>query len=255
MTVIIAINIMIFDTHAHLNFPDFNKDRKEVIDRCIREEVSVLNVGTDHASSKEVIEIAKENKMYASIGLHPLHIKDEDFSIENYKKLYCREVVAVGETGLDRKGEDFDKQVEVFKKHIKLAKELQLPIIIHCRGAHKELISLLKEEYDENLRGVVHCFTGSRKEAKEYIDMGFYLGINGIIFKMNLKKVIKDTSLNNILLETDCPFLTPPNLKTKRNEPIFIKEVAKEIASIKEIKQEEVERVTTENGRELFKLA
>ncbi len=246
---------MIFDTHAHINFKDFHKDRKEVIDRCRKEEVSVLNIGTDYISSKEVISIAKENGMYASIGLHPLHIKDEDFSIENYKKLYCKEVVAVGETGLDRKGEDFDKQIEVFKKHIKLAKELQLPIIIHCRGAHKEVISILKEEYNENLRGVVHCFTGSRKEAKEYTNMGFYLGINGIIFKMNLEKIIKDTSLNNILLETDCPFLVPPNLETKRNEPIFIKEVAKEIARIKEIKQEEVEKITTENGRELFKLA
>ncbi len=291
--------VMIFDTHAHLNFPDYNKDREEVIKKSLKERVFMINVGTDFAQSKEVIKIAENytEGVYASIGLHPLHIKDEDFSVDEYKKLAknSSKVIAIGETGLDKHGDNIEKQKQVFIKHIKLAEELKLPLIIHCRKAHNELIDVLKLQIqnlsrhseprtirsrvklrEESLEqsqdchaplrsarndsgvsklpnGVVHCFTGSISQAKEYIDMGFYLGFNGIIFKMNLDKVIREIPLEKMLLETDCPFLVPPNMKTKRNEPLFVREIAKEIARTKEVTQEEVERVTRENGFNLFK--
>ncbi len=244
---------MIFDTHAHLNFKDFDKDRKEVIERCKRERVSVINIGTNMESSREVLDIAaKHSNMYASVGLHPLHIK-EKFLLSDYKKLSFEKVVAVGETGLDKKGERLGKQKQVFLKHIELASEKKLPLILHCRGEHAELLKILKEKYAELNGGVIHCFTGKRRDARQYIELGFYLGINGIIFKMNMEKVIKETPLKKILLETDCPFLSPFEDK-KRNEPIFVRRIAEEVARIKEISQEEVERVTTKNAKELFSI-
>jgi TatD DNase family protein len=284
---------MIFDTHAHLNFPDYEEDRDSIIKKTLEEGVFMINVGTDFKESKKVVEIAKKYKkgVYASVGLHPLHIKDEVFSFERYKKMAeenKEKVVAIGETGLDKHGENPEKQKEVFLEHIKLAEELQLPLIIHCRKEHNELINTLKfqipnsprhsERSEESLeqsqdchaplrsarndggvsklhpKGVVHCFTGNITQAREYIDLGFYLGFNGIIFKMNLKKVIKETPLEKMLLETDCPFLVPPDMGTKRNEPIFTKEVAKEVAKIKEVSVEEVIEKTNNNAVKLFKL-
>jgi TatD DNase family protein len=272
--IVIMFIVMIFDTHSHLNFPDYDKDREEVIKKTLEEGVFMINVGTSIKESRAVVEIAKKYKqgVYASIGLHPLYIDDEVFSSDDYKKIAEEnrtKVVAIGETGLDKHKDNFEKQESIFKEHIKLAEELNLPLIIHCRKAHNEVISILKlqiQNYKFQInskfkiqnsklhpRGVVHCFTGSVSQAKEYMDMGFYLGFNGIIFKLNLEKVIKEVPLKKMLLETDCPFLTPPNVGTKRNEPVFVREVAKEIARIKEITQEEVERVTEENGFNLFK--
>ncbi len=261
---------MIFDTHAHINFKDFDKDRKEVINRCKKEQVLVLNAGTDYISSKEVIDIARDNEMYASIGLHPLHIKDEDFSIDDYKKLYCKEVVAIGETGIDKHGSNIQKQEEVFLKHIELAKELKLPLIIHCRKAHQEIIDILKSKVNpvrnsegsqrkisngaKHPKGVIHCFTGSKTNLRDYLKMGFYIGFNGIIFKMNLKEVIIETPLEKMLLETDCPFLTPPQKEKERNEPEFVYFIAEEIAKIKNKNTEEVINITTKNTKKLFGL-
>ncbi|MEA2092658.1 MAG: TatD family hydrolase [Patescibacteria group bacterium] len=274
---------MIFDTHAHLNFPDYEDDRDDIIKKTLKEGVFMINVGTDFKESEKVIEIAKKYKrgVYASIGLHPLHIKDEVFSFEKYKKMAednKEKVVAIGETGLDKHGDNLEEQKKVFLEHIKLAEELQLPLIIHCRKEHNEVISILANYYpvilsdsEESLehpqdcrndggvskfhpKGVIHCFTGNITQAREYIDMGFYLGFNGIIFKINLKKIIKKVPLEKILLETDCPFLTPPDMGTERNEPIFTKEVAKEIAKIKEISVGEVIKVTTDNALKLFKV-
>ncbi len=259
ITVIMFI-VMIFDTHSHLNFPDYDKDREEVIKKTLEEGVFMINVGTSIKESRAVVEIAKKYKqgVYASIGLHPLYIDDEVFSSDDYKKIAEEnrtKVVAIGETGLDKHKDNFEKQESIFKEHIKLAEELNLPLIIHCRKAHNELIHILKSKVKSQKSnvGTVHCFTGSVSQAKEYMDMGFYLGFNGIIFKLNLEKVIREVPLKKMLLETDCPFLTPPNVGTKRNEPVFVREVAKEIARIKEITQEEVERVTEENGFNLFK--
>ncbi len=206
--------------------------------------------------SKKVIMIAEENrKNYAAIGLHPLYVEKEDFDIKEYKRLLNKKVVAIGETGLDYKytkdEKVKEKQKVVFKKHLHLANISNLPVVLHCRMAHKDLLNILKGSLKGG--GVIHCFSGGFKEVKEYLDLGLYFGINGIIFKMNLEKAIKEIPLNKIVLETDCPFLSPlPSVK--RNEPPFLKHIAKEVARIKNISLEKVAQKTTENAKKLFQV-
>lgn len=244
---------MLIDSHSHLNFEAFKEDLKEVIHRCAEEDVFCINVGSRYETSKKAIEIAEENKtMFAAVGLHPIHAKD-DFDIEDYRNLAKSDkVVAIGEIGLDRfkdYSQFVDRQKEIFLQQLNLAKELNLPAIIHCRMAHKEVIDILS---NYKLSGVIHCFTGTWEEAKKYLDLGFYLGINGIMYKFDLKEVIKKVPLDRILIETDCPYLIPPQAGIERNEPIFVKYIAEEIARIKNISFKEVARVTVYNTQTLF---
>ncbi|MDO8424592.1 MAG: TatD family hydrolase, partial [bacterium] len=145
-----------------------------------------------------------------------------------------------------------ERQKEVFLKQIDLACELNLPVIVHCRSAHNDLIGLLNK-YGKASRGVVHCFTGNWQEAQQYLEMGFHLGFNGIIFKLELTEVIEKTPFDRILLETDCPYLTPPQ-ESGRNEPLFVKHVAERIAQIKKLSYEEISEKTTKNAKELFNI-
>ena len=204
----------------------------------------------------------------------------EEFDVERYRKLFFdsvkraegpeepkqRRIVAIGEIGLDyyykpktkTRLEQFkEKQKQVFIQQLDLAKELNLPVIIHCRMAHQNLIEILKTKNQNpktKINGVIHCFTGSLEEAQEYINLGFYLGINGIIFKFNIDEVIRKTPLDKILVETDCPYLTPPDAKTERNEPVFVRYVVQRIADLKGISFDEVADKTTENAKKLFKI-
>ncbi len=255
-----------FDTHAHLNFKNYKKDGSSILKKTLERGVFVINVGTDVKTSKKAVSIAKKFHfgVYASLGIHPLESRAgsdparERRIFEDLAK--NKEVIAIGETGLDyinlqslslKEREKIKKtQEELFKRQINLAKKLHLPLILHCRKAHKDMLKILKEE--KASKGVVHCFTGSVSQMKEYIDLGFYIGVNGIIFKMNLRKVIKKTPLKKILLETDCPFLSPPLAKKKRNEPLFISYIADEVARIKKIDVKEVSEETSENGKKLF---
>ncbi len=244
---------MIIDTHAHLNLPAFKNDRDEVIKRSIENGVEMINVGVDYKTSRIAVDIAeKYENIFAAIGLHPTDSR-EFFKKENYLELAkSKKVVAIGEIGLDYyrmpKGTG---QKELLLKQLDLAKELNLPVIFHCRKAHNDLLEIL-DNYDYDLKGVVHSFTGKWREAKRYLEKGFYLGFNGIIFKLNLDSIIKRAPLEKMLVETDCPYLTPPEAKTKRNEPIFVKYVIKRIAEIKNISYEEVAKVTFENAKNLF---
>jgi len=283
---------MLIDTHAHLNFNAYKGDFEEVIKRALENDVWMINVGSQYETSKKAAEIAEkyEKGVYAAVGLHPIHLaegifkvkldgeetafqaKNEDFYYEKYKNLtQSKKVVAIGETGLDyyyrpktkKKLEEFkNKQKEVFLQHLELAKELNLPIIFHCRMAHDDLIKILNTRYkiqDTKPRGVVHCFTGTWEQAKDYMNMGFYLGFNGIIFSSfaksfgGLDEIIKKIPLGNILIETDCPYLTP-NPMTGRNEPLYVKYVAEKIAEIKKLSFEEIAKITTKNAQELFKI-
>jgi TatD DNase family protein len=259
------------DTHAHLNFKDYKKDCEEVIKRTLDNDVWMINVGSQYETSKRAVEIAEKHSegVFAATGLHPIHSQDE-FDYEKYKELaVSKKVVAIGEIGLDYKPEYIsfkERQKEVFLKQIELAKELKLPIIFHCRLAHNDLISILNTEYNiqnTNLGGVIHCFTGNWEEAKKYLEMGFHLGFNGIIFRLNLDEVIEKTPLDKILIETDCPYLIPPlpaealakeGPLTGRNEPIYVKYVAEKIAKIKKINYEEIEEQTTKNAKTLFSI-
>ena len=160
--------------------------------------------------------------------------------------------MAIGEIGLDKfqnYGEFLEKQEEVLRKQIDLALRLNKPVIIHCRKAHRELLNILKDY--PSLRGVIHCFTGNWKLAQEYLEMGYFLGINGIIYKLNLKEVIKKAPLDRLLLETDCPYL---GLSEERNDPRFVRHIAKDIARIKEISFDEVVKTTTQNAQKLFRI-
>ncbi|PIV46016.1 hydrolase TatD [bacterium (Candidatus Moisslbacteria) CG02_land_8_20_14_3_00_36_53] len=277
---------MLIDTHAHLNFNIYKNDYDEIIRRSLENNTWMINVGTQYNTSKKAIEIARRYKsgVYAAIGLHPIHLetglvkikndteeievntKEEDFDYEKYKGLaQSKKVVAIGEMGLDyyyrpktkKKLEEFkNKQKEVFLQHLDLVKELNLPIIFHCRMAHDDLIKILNTRYkiqDTKPRGVVHCFTGTWEQAGQYLEMGLYLGFNGIIFKLNLDEIIKRTPLERILVETDCPYLTPPPM-VGRNEPFYVRYVAERIAKVKNLSFEEIAKITTENAKRLFKI-
>ncbi len=244
------------DTHAHLNFSQFNKDRKEIISKCLEKNISIINVGTDYQSSCDVIKIAKEYNLYASVGLHPSDI-EEGFDCEKYKELVCDKVVAIGETGLDywrkpkakTKREEFkEKQKQEFIKQVDLACELKLPLIIHCRVAFDDVYDILK---DKNTKGVIHSFTGNIEDLKRFLSLGYFIGINGIIFKMDLRSVIESIPLDKILLETDCPFLSPPQFE-ERNSPLSLEIIAQEIADIKKCSLEEIIKATDNNALKLF---
>jgi len=270
---------MLIDTHSHLNFSDFERDLKKVIKRCQKTKVLVINVGTNYRTSKKGVEIANNFEgVYPTVGLHPINIKTtsnlkenseevlkEKFDYQRYKELAQSEkVVGIGEIGLDYwkkpktklQEEEFKEiQKEIFLTQLKLAKELQKAIIFHCRLAHQDLLKELeKKEFQGKIKGVLHCFTGSWKVAQRYLKLGFYLGFNGIIFKLNLTEIIKKIPLERILIETDCPFLTPPGVGVSRNEPIFVKSIAQRIAEIKKEKFENIAKITTENAKELFNL-
>jgi len=313
---------MIIDTHSHLNFKAYQNDRDEVIERTLRSDIWMINVGTKYETSKQAVELAEKYSphtnfelkkgekalnsalnpklvggkgVFASIGLHPIFasaefqkiktdpeegdffIKEDFFDKEKYKCLaQSKKVVAIGEIGLDYyykpktniKLEQFkNKQKEILLQQLDFAEELNLPVILHCRMAHKDLLEILTlrqtQVRQKKIQGVIHCFTGTMEEAQKYIDLGFYLGINGIIFKFDIDKVIKKIPLEKILVETDCPYLTPlPAVALAkagpdgyvRNEPIFIKYVIQKIAELKGLSFDEITNKTTENARKLFNI-
>jgi len=273
---------MLVDTHAHLNFNAFRKDLDEVIKRTLDEDIWVINVGSKYETSKKAVEIAEKYKerVFAAVGLHPIYstpglikIKTdpeegefvttgEDFDIERYRELAKSEkVIAIGEIGLDyyykpktkRKFELFkEKQKEVFLSQLKMAQELNLPVIFHCRMAHEDLLRVLKSQ--TSIKGVIHCFTGTWEQTKEYLNMGFYLGFNGIIFKLDLDEVIKKVPLEKILVETDCPYLIPPQVKESRNEPLFVRYIIERIAKVRGVDYKKIAGITTANARKLFNI-
>ena len=254
---------MLIDTHSHLNFSNYDKDRDKVIKKCLDNNLWMINVGTDYETSKKALEISEKYSqgVFASMGIHPENIGKEIFDYKKYKKLSLYEkVVAIGEIGLDywyspktkkKQAEFKEKQKELLIKQINMANKLELPVIFHCRKAHNDLLEILSTKENSNLKGVIHCFTGNWDQTKKYLNMGFYLGFTGIIFKFDLDEVIKKAPLDKILIETDCPFLSPL-AETKRNEPLFVKYIAKKIAEIKNVSFEEIAKQTTHNAKKLF---
>lgn len=262
---------MIIDTHAHVNFNAFKDDADEVIKRSLKENVFMINVGSQYSTSKRAVEMAhKYEGIYAAVGLHPIHIvhgsqstvhgKDyEEFNYEKYLELAKDpKAVAIGEMGLDyyhiKEEADQKKQKEIFLAGIKLANEVRKPMIIHCREAYDDLLEILKNNPVKK-NGVIHCFVGGLKTAQEFVSLGFKIGLNGIItYSESYDKLIKNIDLKDILLETDCPYLAPAPHKGKRNEPVYVKLIAEKIAQIKQISVEEVEEITTQNAKSLFSI-
>jgi len=249
--------MILVDTHAHVNFNAYKSDADEVIRRSLDNDTWLINVGSQYATSEKAVDLAEKYQegVYAAIGLHPIHARD-GLSYEKFKQLaQSSGVKAIGEVGLDYKEEYVsfkEKQKELFLEQLDLAKELNLPVIFHCRMAHDDLIEIIKKNR-EQLRGVVHCFTGNWKQAEQYLAAGLYLGFNGIIFKLELDDIIKKAPLERILIETDCPYLTPPPQKG-RNEPVYVKYVAEKIAKLKKLTFEETIQITAENAKHLFSL-
>lgn len=252
---------MLFDTHAHLNAEQFEEDLEEVIERA--QEVGVSNivvVGFDRPTITRAMELVEKYEfIYASIGWHPVDAIDmtmDDLAwIEEL--LAHPKVVALGEIGLDYYWDKSpqDIQKEVFRKQIRLAKKVNLPIVIHNREATADIVTILKEEDAKEVGGIMHCFSGSVEVAKECVKMNFYISLGGPVTFKNAKKpkeVAQEIPLEKLLIETDCPYLAPHPFRGKRNEPSYVKLVAEQIAELKGISYEEVAKKTTENAKKLF---
>lgn len=252
---------MLFDTHVHLNDDQFKEDIEEVIKRAQEAGVSsMVVVGFDRATITRAMELIEEYAfIYAAIGWHPvdaIDMLDEDLAwIEELSS--HPKVVAIGEMGLDYHWDKSprDIQKEVFRKQIRLAKKVKLPIVIHNREATADIVDILKEEHAEEVGGIMHCFSGSPEVAKECLNMNFYISLGGPVTFKNAKKpkeVAVEVPLDKLLIETDCPYLAPHPYRGKRNEPAYVKLVAEQIAELKGLTFEEVAVATNQNARKLF---
>ena len=247
------------DTHCHLDNEKFDEDRLDVIDRIKGNLEFCVNIGYDLTSSKKSLELAKKyDFIYAVIGVHPIDIAEYDEEIEKELELLAKDskVVAIGEIGLDYHWMTEPKEIqqERFRRQLEFAKRLNKPVVIHTRDAMEDTVNILKEY--PNITGVIHCYPGSLETAKQLVDR-FYLGIGGTLTFKNSKKiveVVKNIPLDRIVIETDCPYLTPEPFRGKRNEPIYVEYIAKKIAEIKEITVEDVAKITTENAKKLYRI-
>jgi TatD DNase family protein len=256
---------MLIDSHAHIQGKEYDGEVETVIQRARELGIeSIIAVGGagDMSSNTDAIVLADSfPNVYATVGMHPHDAKDvTDEQLGQLKELTSHpRVVAVGETGLDYyyNHSPSDVQRRVFNQFIRMARETGLPIVVHERDAAQEAAELLCAEDAGKLSGVIHCFTGNYEAACSYLDLGFYLSFTGIITFKNagaLRDVVRKVPLERMLVETDSPYLTPVPHRGKRNEPAYVRFVAETIASVKGISLEEVARVTTTNGRTLFKI-
>lgn len=260
------------DIHCHLNFPEFDRDRDEVIKRALNKEIWMINVGTDLETSKKSIELAEKYEgVWATVGLHPTDRAGEDFDLARYRGLLARhpKVVAIGECGLDLfriknnalpagRQELRIKQKDIFRKQIELAIELNKPLMIHCRDAYEDVFNILKSyflNHKSDLRANMHFFSGDWKQAEKFLELGFSLSFAGpITFSHDYDEVIKNMPLEKIMAETDSPFAAPALYRGKRNEPFYVREVIKRIAEIKNVSCEEAAKITTQNAINFFGL-
>ncbi len=252
---------MLIDTHAHLYLPQFDPDREEVLARAKAAGVGRVYLPNIDMSSVEALlelEAAEPDFCFPMMGLHPCSVKaDWERELAGVERwLSERPFVAVGEIGLDLY---WDKstlaaQREAFRRQVRWAKELGLPIVIHSREATRQVLDLLQEEHDERLRGIFHCFSGSAEEARETVELGFYLGIGGVLTFKNagLREAIADIPLEWLVLETDAPYLAPMPYRGKRNESAYVRLVAERLAALKNRPLEEVEAQTTANALKIF---
>lgn len=257
------MNRMLFDTHAHLDDDRFDEDRDEIIEKCKQDGVDlILNAGSNIETSVKAVSLAeKYDFIYAAVGVHPHDAAnmDEDTGMVIAALSENKKVRAIGEIGLDYHY-DFsprDVQKQRFIEQIDLARQLKLPVIIHDREAHGDVMSILKETRIKEVGGVLHSFSGSAEMALECIRMGIYISISGpVTFNNNRKTVeaVKEIPLDMLLIETDSPYLTPVPHRGKRNYPGYVRLVAEKIAEIKEVSLEEVANKTMENGKRLFKI-
>ena len=251
---------MYFDTHCHLNSEQLYENHEIFIQKAIDNKVdNMVVVGYDLESSKKAVEIAKQyDFIYAAVGIGPndcLNTNDQDLSIID-EYLNEPKVVALGEIGLDYYWDDVpkDKQMEIFQKQIALAKKHNKPIVIHCRDAYEDTYQVLKQNGHP---GIMHCYSGSAQMAERFIKLGFYISLAGPVTFKNArvpKDVAEKIGLEHLLIETDCPYLTPHPYRGKLNEPANVIYIAQEIAKLKNMEIEDVARTTTFNAKKVFSI-
>lgn len=275
--------LFLIDTHCHLHFPAYDADRDEVVARMREQRIGALTIGTALQNAQRGIALAESlEHVWATVGLHPAHttseyvdvdegmVDEHDVTVDALVSLAktSKKVVAIGEAGLDfyRLPEDresaIQKQEQVFRTHVSAAKQLDLPLVIHCRDALTRLAEVLAEE--NYARGVVHSFTGTWAEAKPLIDLGMHIAVNGIAtFPLRkgqgpstaINETIRRIPIDRLLVETDAPWLAPAKYRGKRNEPSWVLEVAKHVANVRGMTLEDVALQTTANAIGLFKFA
>ena len=252
---------MYFDSHAHYNDERSVEDREQLLELLPQKGVKyVVNAGADMQSSCAGIKLAEKYEyIYATVGVHPHDVEEmTEEDLERLKELSVHpKVVAIGEIGLDYYYDHSprEKQKEWFKKQLELAKELSLPIVIHSREACQETFDMISESGIKE--GVIHCFSGSKEMAKEYIKKGFYIGVGGAVTFKNARKtveVVEAIPLESIVIETDCPYLTPIPHRGKRNDSSYLEYIAEKIAEIKGIQADEVGQVTLQNAKNLYRI-
>lgn len=272
------------DTHCHVAFRAYREDMERVIENSLAEGIAMVTVGTQKDTSRQAVETAEKYKegVYAAIGLHPTHTiahgfndtqelefkpRQEAFEAEVYEEIIkgSNKVVAIGEFGLDYYrlplGEEKimkNRQWAAAIAQIEFAAKHKLPMVIHCRDAHADMVSALKEgesSFPNDRKGIIHCFTGTYEEAKAYIDMGWYISFSGIAtFAKEVGEVAKKLPLEHVLIETDSPYLTPPPNRGKRNEPLNVRYVAQHIAALRGMSPEAFAQATTQNAIKAFAL-
>lgn len=276
----------LIDTHCHIHFPAYNEDREEVLMRLQDASIGCITVGTTLGTSREAVTFADAHDgVWATVGYHPEHFTSsyhdasegdaDEYSIDRLRKIATssKKVVAIGETGLDffRIDEGLDrkeahaKQERGLREQIALASELDLPLVIHCRDAFGRLAEILFEEQKsgKNVRGVIHCFTGTWIEAQALLDLGFYLSFTGIITfppkktqdpETLIQRVVERMPIDRVLVETDSPWLTPVPHRGEQNEPSYVEFVAQRVAQLRRIPLDELAAQTTVNAQKLFGL-
>ncbi len=283
---------MYIDTHCHLNFKDFKDDYKDVAARALSNKIEMIVVGSEIKTSSRSVSLSKEFEqgVYSAIGLHPIHLQDvlikndnengkyefrskkEEYREDDYLNLVKsggKKIVAIGEIGLDyyhiegdseKKVDEVKKlQQEVFYKQLELAQKVNLPVIIHCREAHDDLFTILKNFYSRNSFkkewGVIHCFSGDLNQAKKYWDLGLLTSFTGLItFVKQWDSLIEQAPLEKIMIETDSPYLSPTPFRGQRNEPLYVKEVAKRIAEIKKMDISIVKKEIFNTSKKFFNI-
>ena len=254
--------VNIFDSHAHYDDESFNEDRDAVINELKGNGViGILNCGASIEGARDSVKLAdKYDFLYAAVGIHPEHANEfNEDTIKELKELASNSKVrAVGEIGLDYYYEENppkEIQKNVFRAQMELAKELNLPVIIHDRDAHEDTLNILKE-FPE-VKGVLHCFSGSVEFARECIKLGYYIGFTGVVTFKNAKKIVevaKEVPFDRMLVETDCPYMAPTPYRGKRNRSDYISYIIEKLAEIKEVSQEEISRVTIDNTKKMLNI-
>jgi TatD DNase family protein len=258
---------MFIDTHAHLNYPDILKNLDEVLSRAQDNGVeSIIIPATNHRTSLEISELIQKHKiLYGAVGIHPNDLKDfEEKHLSQIQELTgVNKIVAIGEIGLDYYWEPYDKNLQqhILRAQFQIAKQTELPVIIHNRKSSEDLMRVVRDEYEDGkLKGQFHSFSGDQQMASECVSMGFYISFTGnITYKPNEStlisyQILKQTNIESLLLETDSPYLPPMPYRGKQNEPSYLKHTAEKIAELKGIPIEELGKATAENAKKLYNL-